>query len=372
MRALFRTLRSSRRRPLTCRSRQRYTDGKAHACSVTPRIITGMSLSQPPVTMRPHTMLAILAEVWRGEIRESIHQGAAVVADASGAVLESIGDTDLVTTLRSAAKPLQAIPLLTLPGAAELELADDELAICCASHPGGPRHSALAASVLALSGYLPDDLVCGPAGDPPSPLKHGCSGNHAAILLAASLLDAPLEGYHLASHPVQRHILQIIREMSGADSVLIATDGCGIPTFGLTLRQMARAFARLVSPDGAWRRIPQAMAAHPDLIGPTDRIDVCIMQATGGRIAAKGGAEGLIVLADRTKQRGMAIKIADGSTRALGPVTIALLLKWGWISVDEAKRSELRDLRTPAILGPDGSKAAEILPAQELNSLLAL
>jgi L-asparaginase II len=312
--------------------------------------------------------LPVLAEVWRGKVLESVHHGAAVVVDSSGDVLDSIGPSDLVTTLRSAAKPLQAIPLLTLPGAAELDLSDEELAICCASHPGEPRHAALAASVLALSGYLPDDLVCGSAGEPPSPLKHGCSGNHAAILLAARLLDAPLDGYHLPDHPVQRHIFNIIREVSGSDSVVIATDGCGIPTFGLTIRQMACAFARLVSPLAAWRRIPQAIASYPELIGAPDRIDVCVMKATSGRIIAKGGAEGLMRLADRTNQLGMAIKIADGSIRALGPVTIALLMRYGWISGDEAESSLLRDLRTLRIFGPDGSRTGDILPSPALES----
>src|SRR5689334_12584069 len=107
------------------------------------------------------------------------------MTDAHGRVLAGAGNPEARTTLRSAAKPLQAIPLVTLPNAPSLGLRDEELAITCASHPGSPRHAALAASVLALSGFLPDDLVCGPAGGlpgAPSPLRHGCSGNHAGIL----------------------------------------------------------------------------------------------------------------------------------------------------------------------------------------------
>src|SRR5437867_3465230 len=108
--------------------------------------------------------LPIVAEVWRGDILESIHLGAAVEVDSSGALLFSLGDPSFLTTLRSAAKPLQAIPVVTLSGSEQLGLSDEELAICCASHSGEPRHSALAASVLSLSGFMPDNLVCGPAG----------------------------------------------------------------------------------------------------------------------------------------------------------------------------------------------------------------
>src|SRR5438094_2693746 len=105
----------------------------------------------------------IIAEVWRGHICESVHTGVFAQVNSRGDLIQHVGDPDLVTTLRSAAKPLQSIPLLTLPGSDSLGITDEELAICCASHPGEPRHAALAASVLALSGFLPDDLVCGEA-----------------------------------------------------------------------------------------------------------------------------------------------------------------------------------------------------------------
>src|SRR5207248_6836078 len=116
-----------------------------------------------------------VAEVWRGDVLECIHVCAVAEVDANGAIFSSLGDPDVITTFRSAAKPLQAIPAVTLPGAEKLELSSEEIAICCASHPGEPRHSALAASVLALSGFVPDNLVCGPAGRHGSPLDHGCS-----------------------------------------------------------------------------------------------------------------------------------------------------------------------------------------------------
>src|SRR5438046_1661755 len=82
-------------------------------------------------------------------------------------------------------------------------------------------------------GILPDNLVCGAPPRFASPLKHGCSGNHAAILLIAHLLNAPLEGYHLPEHPAQQLLAERIRELSGAVDLPVAIDGCGIPTFGL-------------------------------------------------------------------------------------------------------------------------------------------
>jgi L-asparaginase len=298
------------------------------------------------------------AAVYRGPILESLHVVHAAEADPEGSVLASAGDAGLVTTLRSAAKPLQAIPALTLPGATDLGLTDEEVAICCASHPGQPRHAALTASVLALSGFLPDNLVCGAACHPPSPLRHGCSGNHAAMLLAAHLLCAPLDGYHRKDHPAQKLVLDVIRKLSGVQEPALAIDGCGVPTFGLPLAAMARAFARLTVTDAPWSRIPRAMKAHPELIGSEDWIDVRLMQVTKGRLIAKTGAEGLLCIG--SEGRGMAMKVLDGSTRALGAAAVEWLLLREWISDEEAGDALLTDLRRPQYRDADGQVVAEI------------
>jgi L-asparaginase len=303
----------------------------------------------------------IIAKVWRGPVCESVHIAYFAETDAEGTLLAAGGVPDLVTTLRSAAKPLQAIPLITLPNADSLGLTDEELAICCASHPGLPRHTALVASVLALSGFIPDNLVCGFAGNPPTPLKHGCSGNHAALLAGAKLLEAPLEGYEKRDHPIEVFITKLIAEMAGAGDMQLATDGCGVPTFGLHLQEMARTFAELTRPDSLLERIPRVMGANPELIGNEKWADVRLMQVTKGRIIAKTGAEGLLCLGIPGKGQGMAVKMLDGSTRALGAVTIKVLVDRGWITEEEAAHPLLAELRKPAYRAPDGEVISEIL-----------
>ena len=300
--------------------------------------------------------LPILAELWRGAIRESVHHGAWVEADSAGRVLRAVGNPRYVATMRSAAKPIQALPLLSLPGFPELKLRSEEMAICCASHSGEPRHSALAASVLALSGFLPDDLACGPAGHPPSPLKHGCSGNHAAILLIAHLLGAPLQGYHLPEHPAQRAIRATMQEVSGETLILDALDACGIPTYGLSLAGMAASFANLARSG----LIPDAMMTHPELIGPPEHIDVQIMQAFPKRIVAKTGAEGLLCLGLMERDRGIGVKIADGNPRALGPAAFFALRHSGWISEEEYLSEDLSAIRQPRFCNSMGQAAAEL------------
>lgn len=291
---------------------------------------------------------------------ETAHRAIVAVVSDSTELLYSLGNPDVVTSLRSSAKPLQAVPLVTLGGAKSIQLSDEELAICCASHPGLPRHSALAASVLALSGFLPDNLVCGPPSGAASPLRHGCSGKHAGMLLTATLLGAALEGYHLEDHPVQKLISRLIMELSGADSLLTGIDGCSVPTFGLRIRDMARAFAALTRPGAAWERIPRVMGAYPELIGADDWVDVRVMQATRGRIIAKTGAEGLLCLGIPGQGLGMAVKMIDGGTRCMGAVALEALVQSGWLSEGEAAHPLLADHRHPNIMSPTGEYAAEV------------
>lgn len=254
----------------------------------------------------------IVAEVWRGDIRECVHVAHVVETDHRGQVIRAWGDADFVTSLRSSAKPVQAIPIMA-------ELPDDELAICCASHPGQTDHVDLVLKVLNRSGARESDLVCGP-------VTHGCSGNHAGLMLAATKVTGSFRGYQLPTHPIQKELRVLIETLSQSHRMYDGPDGCGIPTYGLTLTEMARLFAAL--PAGILR----VMIDNPTLIGAQDWIDVRVMKATR-RIVAKTGAEGLLCLA--LDGRGIAIKVADGSTRPLSHITLHVLYEAGWISEEE-------------------------------------
>ena len=53
-----------------------------------------------------------VAEVWRGSVVESVHFGAAAVANARGEIVHGWGDPSFTTYPRSALKPIQAIILV--------------------------------------------------------------------------------------------------------------------------------------------------------------------------------------------------------------------------------------------------------------------
>ena len=91
---------------------------------------------------------SILVEVTRGEMVESVHRGIAVICDANGGVVKSWGDIGRPIYPRSAIKPLQAISVVEAGAVEALALGSVEIALCCASHQGEPRH------VDAVMGWL--------------------------------------------------------------------------------------------------------------------------------------------------------------------------------------------------------------------------
>lgn len=69
-----------------------------------------------------------------------------------------------------------------------------------------------------------------------------------------------------------------------------------------------------------------AVARHPHLIaGHTDRICTAIARVSGGRLFPKIGGEAVYAIGVRGSDRALAIKIDDGSNRALHALIIELL-----------------------------------------------
>ena len=77
---------------------------------------------------------------YRNGFPESHHQRPRVAVRTDGSVIGACGDPDRVTTLRSAAKPFQAEPLIASGGLDALGLDDRVLAVMCASHAGQDIH----------------------------------------------------------------------------------------------------------------------------------------------------------------------------------------------------------------------------------------
>jgi len=319
--------------------------------------------------------------VWRGRIRESRHRVQAAVCDVAGRLEAETAEPATLTTFRSAAKPFQLLPLVERGHADRWELGEPELAVMSASHTGSPRHVALVKGILDRLGLSDRDLACGfhepidPASlewlrsrpGERSPLYNNCSGKHAGMLCLARSEGWPTEGYQRAEHPVQELMKRTVAEMCGvaAESMETAIDGCSVPVFGLPLAAMARGYARLAAAtaDGdprsqALDRIRRAMCAHPWAVGGQGRFSTVLMEKTGGRLVAKGGAEGLECVGLPGRRLGIALKSEDGAARGLSSATVALLEHLEELTPGE--RSALSASRRPVVTNHAGLEVGTI------------
>jgi L-asparaginase II len=322
--------------------------------------------------------LAVLTEVSRGSIVEARHRGVIVVVEPDGGVVAGLGDDQFTTSTRSTIKPIQAIPLITSGAADRFEFTSRELAVCCSSHQGERVHTETVARMLDRIGLSESDLLCGPQipysepvarqldreGRAPSQLHNNCSGKHTGMLATAVHRGLSLEDYVNPAHPIQRAIVGAFVRLTGLDDTLpTAIDGCSAPTFGVPLRSIAIAFARLANPAGAEgmdpttaeasKRLVSAMIAHPEMIGGTQgRFDTDLLRASHGKLVCKVGAEavysvGVLPCERYPRGLGIAIKVDDGSYRGMGPAVIETLAQLSVL--DEAEIGELASYHRPNV-----------------------
>jgi L-asparaginase II len=292
----------------------------------------------------------VLVEALRGRLVESRHCGAVAVADADGRYVLAVGETERPVYPRSAIKALQALPLIESGAADRFTLADEELALACASHSGEPGHIATATKMLQRAGLDASALKCGAhwpinqaaaqalarTGGVASALHNNCSGKHAGFLCTACALDADRGTYVEPTHPVQREVKAVLESLGSATigEDVCAVDGCSVPTWALPLDALAKAFARFGSGAGmaagrakAAARLRAACAAHPWHVAGTGRFCTEIMQRFGARLFVKTGAEGVFCASLPEQGLGIAVKCDDGASRAAEVVVAATLAR---------------------------------------------
>lgn len=329
----------------------------------------------------------VLVEVLRGGVAESFHRGAVAVVDAAGGVLGEWGDIDVPVFPRSAVKVLQALPLIESGAAERFGLGDEALALACASHSGEPEHTMVAAAVLASLGLDHLALECGthaPKHEPaanalaaagllPNALHNNCSGKHAGfVCLACHLADgsdhkAAARSYIHREHPAMREVTAALAAATGFDLATApqGVDGCSIPTFGIPLRHLALAFARVATGHGlrpgyarAAKRLREAVAKAPFMVGGTQRFDTEVMQAFGERVFCKIGAEGVYCAALPERGVGIALKIDDGQARAAQAVMAELIAQL--VTADDAQSRLIDGLRDSVLTNWRGIEVGRV------------
>lgn len=316
----------------------------------------------PPIRAPRH---APVAHLIRGGVVEGVHHGSVVVLAPDGSVRFRLGDTEAACYPRSALKPVQAVAMVR----AGLPLDGALLSLAAASHSGEERHLSGALRILDHAGLTEDhlrnvpDLPLCPAvrdtwvreGRPPSRLAQNCSGKHAAMLCTAALNGWSLDDYLDPAHPLQQVIAETVEDLTGQRVANVSVDGCGAPLFAVSLHGLARAAARITTaaPGTPEARVADAMRAHAEMASGSGRDVAALMRAVPG-LLAKDGYEG-VQIAALPDGHAVAVKIADGASRARVPVTAGALALAG---VDGALLAEFAGER---VLG-GGRPVGEIRP----------
>jgi L-asparaginase II len=85
--------------------------------------------------------------------------------------------------------------------------------------------------------------------------------------------------------------------------------------------------------------VADSMWKYPDMVSGRGRLDYVLAVASKGNILSKGGAEALHCSVVLDKGYGLAVKIMDGSGRAIAPAAIEVYKQLGVLN-----RNQLREL----------------------------
>ena len=321
---------------------------------------------------------ALLIETTRSHILETQHFGFISVVDKQENILSKIGDDENKNFwFRSAAKPFQASLIIKSGAYDKYNFTLEELAVCCASHTGTEEHTRTVQSVLDKIGLTEKTLQCG-VHEPldkktrdffiknniePSQLHNNCSGKHAGMLAVCITNGWNTENYLDFDHPLQKEIKTTVANFCNfdEDNINIGTDGCSAPVHALPLYKMGVGFLNLFL-DKNYENIKKTFQKNPFLIGGNERLDTEIIKTSCGNLISKTAAGGLCVTINLEKEQALVVKILDADTTARSIAIIEALKQLKWLSEEELKTPEIKNLYNLKIKNLKNQPVGEIIP----------
>ncbi len=327
-------------------------------------------------------MSTSLIKEYRGNVLDNQWRGSICVVDAHGRILTRLGDMESPVFYRSAAKPIQVLPFVTLGLAKEYGIDSDELALTGASHLGEPFHLEIVERLMKKTGFSEEDMVMAPgyphsraearriaaAGLPKRRIYHNCSGKHLALLSIAKKLDDPAGSYYLPFSKTGILSTKYISAFSGCpvDHIKLAIDGCGVPVFAVPLPNMALSYLRLACPKhleddmiaNAAELMGAAYTANPSVVRGYNTL--CEAINRDPNLMGKLGAGGVYCIGMRREEIGIALKVEDGSVEHLPMIVTELLRQLNYHN--DSLYSDLNKLFTSVTKNERGDIVGQILP----------
>ncbi|WP_420490175.1 asparaginase [Neobacillus drentensis] len=322
----------------------------------------------------------MLVEETRGGLIENVHIGMICGVNEHQEPVYHTGNQEHYTYYRSAAKPLQAVPVFLSNIIAKYGLTNEEAAMFTASHRGESYHISALESMLKKLPVKEEELFC-PAAYPlnvkPTEemlrknmekrrLYHNCSGKHMGFISVCRELGYPVEGYWEVEHPLQQHILSILSTLSEVpiSKIKIGRDGCGVPVFAIPLKNMAITYLKLACPDlikdsllqKAVRDMTNAMNEHPFMVASEQFI--CSLLLQDPNIVAKGGAQGVYCFGLKKERLGFALKVLNGSEEVWPVIVASILEQINYHNKETIAR--IRELKQPIVKNDTGVEVGTI------------
>ena len=334
--------------------------------------------------MNPYRTISMtfepLVEHARGPLAEIVHAGAIAVVDHHGKLLGQVGNADAMCFTRSTLKPFQALPFMQGGGATHFGFEPEHIALLCASHNGEDMHVLKVDEMLTRIGHSHASLQCGchvplrfsyGGLTPPANLQfderhNNCSGKHAGFLGYCVQHGLALKNHLLPAHPLQQSIRQAVASVTRLDETQLVegVDGCSAPNYAMPLSRLAFSFSRFASGKQdtefgeEFESLGNAMLAHPEMVSGTGRNDLAFTKAGRGDWLTKIGADGVQVIASKSRRQAIAIKVISGHMPALYAAAVTALEQAGWL--DNEQRELLKPWGHQKLLSAKGVQVGEI------------
>ncbi|GIN84358.1 asparaginase [Heyndrickxia sporothermodurans] len=322
----------------------------------------------------------ILIEEMRADLVENVHTGIICGVNDKLEQVFQVGDMQQKVFFRSAAKPIQALPIFLTNIIANYGLLEQEAALFAASHRGEAYHISSLESMLHKLPVEETELFCPPSlplnempreqmlreGKMKRRLYHNCSGKHMGFVAVCHELGYPVNGYWKVDHPLQKQIIQILSTLSEVpiSEITIGIDGCGVPVFAIPIRNMAITYLKLARPDliadlplrKAVMKLTKIMNKQYNMIASEHFI--CSVLLRDENIVAKGGAQGVYCLGLKNEKLGIALKVMNGSEEVWPNIVASILEQIDYKNKETI--SQLKNLKPDIVKNDSGVKVGEI------------
>jgi L-asparaginase II len=168
--------------------------------------------------------------------------------------------------------------------------------------------------------------------------------------------------------PGQRRVREAVQRFAPGIELPMGIDGCSAPNYALPLARLAHTFCQLaLGATSELAALAFAMVRHPDLVSGTARSDLALMQTGRGDWVTKIGADGVQAIGAKSLGIGIALRVADGNSRALHLATASVLQQLGLL--DDPTATPLAPFAASAIKNYRGTVVGQVEPRFALPRL---